>query len=38
MSLDNLRHDGLPPGEDLDNCPIGWNESCDKLADVLAKF
>jgi uncharacterized protein YndB with AHSA1/START domain len=32
-----LRHSGLPPGEDFDNCRIGWNESLDKLADVLAK-
>ena len=32
-----LRHAGLPPGEDLDNCRVGWNESFDKLAEVLAK-
>jgi uncharacterized protein YndB with AHSA1/START domain len=31
-----LRHAGLP-GEDLDNCRAGWNESLDKLAEVLAK-
>ena len=32
-----LRHAGLPPGEDLDNCRTGWNESFDKLAELLAK-
>ena len=32
-----LKHAGLPPGEDLDNCRAGWNESFDKLAKVLAK-
>ena len=32
-----LRHVGLPPGEDLDNCRTGWNESFDKLAELLAK-
>jgi uncharacterized protein YndB with AHSA1/START domain len=31
-----LRHAGLPPGEDLDNCRTGWNESFDKLAEFLA--
>jgi uncharacterized protein YndB with AHSA1/START domain len=33
-----LRHEGLPPGEDLDNCRIGWSQSFDKLAELLAKF
>jgi uncharacterized protein YndB with AHSA1/START domain len=32
-----LRHAGLPPGEDFDNCRAGWNESFDKLAEFLAK-
>lgn len=32
-----LEHTGLPPGEDLDNCRVGWSESFDKLAEVLAK-
>jgi uncharacterized protein YndB with AHSA1/START domain len=32
-----LEHAGLPPGEDLDNCRVGWSESFDKLAEVLAK-
>lgn len=32
-----LRHAGLPPGKDLDDCRAGWNESFDKLADVLAR-
>jgi len=32
-----LRHVGLPPGDDFDNCRAGWNESFDKLAEFLAK-
>ena len=32
-----LEHAGLPPGEDLDNCRIGWNQSFDKLAEFLAR-
>jgi uncharacterized protein YndB with AHSA1/START domain len=32
-----LTHAGLPLGEDLDNCRLGWNESFDKLVAVLAK-
>ncbi len=32
-----LTHVGLPSGEDFDNCRVGWNESFDKLAEVLAK-
>jgi uncharacterized protein YndB with AHSA1/START domain len=32
-----LTHVGLPSGEDYDNCRAGWNESFDKLAEVLAK-
>lgn len=32
-----LTHIGLPSGEDYDNCRAGWNESFDKLAEVLAK-
>lgn len=32
-----LTHVGLPSGEDFDNCRAGWNESFDKLAEVLAK-
>jgi len=32
-----LRHAGLPPGDDFDNCRAGWNESFDKLAEFLAK-
>jgi uncharacterized protein YndB with AHSA1/START domain len=31
-----LKHAGLPLG-DVDDCRIGWNESFDKLAEVLAK-
>ncbi len=31
-----LRHAGLPPGKDLEDCRTGWNESFDKLAEVLA--
>jgi len=32
-----LRHEGLPPGEDLDNCRVGWNQSLDKLAGLLVQ-
>jgi uncharacterized protein YndB with AHSA1/START domain len=32
-----LRHAGLPPGKDLDDCRAGWSESLDKLAEVLAQ-
>jgi uncharacterized protein YndB with AHSA1/START domain len=32
-----LRHAGLPPGKDLDDCRAGWSESFDKLAEVLAR-
>jgi len=32
-----LKHAGLPPGEELDNCRVGWSESFDKLAEALAK-
>ncbi len=31
-----LRHAGLPPGKDTDDCREGWNQSFDKLAEVLA--
>jgi len=31
----NLRHEGLPAGEMLDSCRLGWNESFDKLAEIL---
>jgi uncharacterized protein YndB with AHSA1/START domain len=32
-----LKHVGLPPGEDFDNCRAGWNESFDKLAAALTR-
>lgn len=32
-----LRHDGLPPGEEIKNAREGWNQSFDKLAELLAK-
>src|SRR3990170_1407524 len=32
-----LRHEGLPAGEMSDGAGAGWNESFDKLAEVLAK-
>jgi uncharacterized protein YndB with AHSA1/START domain len=32
-----LTHVGVPPGQDYDNCRAGWNQSFDKLAEVLAK-
>ena len=32
-----LRHEGLPAGEMSDGANTGWNESFDKLAEVLAK-
>ena len=31
-----LRHEGLPAGEMSDGASAGWNESFDKLAEVLA--
>jgi len=31
-----LRHDGLPPGEDMRNAREGWNQSLDKLSSFLA--
>ena len=37
MTKFTLKHAGLPPGKDLDDCRAGWNESFDKLAEVLAK-
>lgn len=30
-----LRHAGLPPGEMSEMCRAGWNESFDKLAEIL---
>ncbi len=30
-----LKHVGIPSGEDRDNTQVGWNESFDKLAEVL---
>jgi len=30
-----LRHEGLPAGEMLENCRLGWNESFDKLAEIV---
>lgn len=30
-----LRHNGIPPGEDLRNARQGWSESFDKLAKAL---
>lgn len=32
-----LQHVGLPPGEDLENCRAGWNQSLDKLSEMLAE-
>lgn len=32
-----LRHAGLPPGKDLDDCRTGWSQSFDKLEELLAK-
>lgn len=32
-----LKHIGLPPGEDQDGARSGWNESLDKLADLLSR-
>jgi len=32
-----LRHEGLPAGEMREGAGTGWNESFDKLAEVLAK-
>lgn len=31
-----LAHASLPPGKDFEDCRAGWNESFDKLAEVLA--
>jgi uncharacterized protein YndB with AHSA1/START domain len=33
-----LKHAGLPPGKDLDDCREGWSQSFDKLAEALAHF
>jgi len=30
-----LKHVGIPSGEDLDNAKAGWNQSLDKLAEIL---
>jgi uncharacterized protein YndB with AHSA1/START domain len=30
-----LRHEGIPAGEMRDNTQAGWNESFDKLAEIL---
>ncbi|RJO66301.1 MAG: SRPBCC domain-containing protein [Myxococcales bacterium] len=32
-----LKHAGLPPGKDTDDCRAGWSESFDKLAEALAR-
>jgi hypothetical protein len=32
-----LQHAGFPPGEHRDNAQAGWNESFDKLVEVLRK-
>jgi uncharacterized protein YndB with AHSA1/START domain len=32
-----LQHAGLPSGKDQDDCRVGWSESFDKLAEVLAR-
>jgi len=32
-----LRHAGLPPGKDLEDCREGWSQSLDKLAGMLAQ-
>lgn len=29
-----VRHEGIPPGEMLDSCRAGWNESFDKLSEI----
>lgn len=31
-----LRHEGVPAGDMRENCQGGWNESFDKLAEILA--
>jgi uncharacterized protein YndB with AHSA1/START domain len=31
-----LRHEGLPAGDMLEGAGVGWNESFDKLAEILA--
>jgi uncharacterized protein YndB with AHSA1/START domain len=31
-----LRHDGIPPGEYIKKTRDGWNQSLDKLGDLLA--
>lgn len=32
-----LEHEGLPAGEHLENCRLGWQQSLDKLADMVAE-
>jgi uncharacterized protein YndB with AHSA1/START domain len=32
-----LRHEGIPSGEDYEGARQGWNESLEKLAEIMAK-
>ncbi len=32
-----LKHTGFPPGEDYELARAGWNESFDKLAELLSR-
>ena len=32
-----LEHEGLPAGEHLENCRLGWQQSLDKLAAMVAQ-
>jgi uncharacterized protein YndB with AHSA1/START domain len=32
-----LKHAGLPPGKDMEDCREGWSQSFDKLAEVVAQ-
>jgi hypothetical protein len=33
-----LRHEGIPAGEDRDMTEAGWNESLDRLAELLKEL
>jgi len=36
-TLFTLKHEALPMGEDLNQCSVSWNQSFDKLAEILAQ-
>ena len=32
-----LKHSGFPPGQDYEDAKVGWNQSFDKLAELLSR-